>query len=168
MLATDVLSIFVHTERAHYMIKKSVDEIKELYATCNNEAEVADILGVSRQSMYDYRIRHNLPYNPAKAKAKKLKAVYGERNDQIKIDYLAGKPVDEICKKHAMNKPALNYILIKLGIKHAAVRPSVERNEQIFALRKQGMPVKEIAEKFELNPLYISSILYKMRKEKKK
>jgi transposase len=150
------------------MIKRSIEDIKILYATLNNESEVAAELGVSRQSMYDYRIRHNIPYNPGKAKSKKLKALYGERNEQIKVAYLAGTSVEEICKKHEMNKPALNYILTKLGIKHAAVRPSEQRNEKIFELRKQGIPVKEIAVKFDLKPFYVSSILYKIRKDKKK
>jgi uncharacterized protein (DUF433 family) len=150
------------------MIKWSIDEIKNLYATLTNEVAVAKELGVSRQSMYDYRIRHNIPYNPIKGRAKKLKALYGDRNEQIKIDYLANMPIDDICKKHKMNKPALNYILTKLGVKHPAVRPSEQRNKDIFELRKQGISVKEIAEKFELKPFYVSSILYKIRKEKNK
>ena len=147
------------------MIKRSVEEVRQLYAACMNESEVARELGVSRQSMYDYRIRHGISYSPSKAKKKTYDVLYGTRNQQIKEDYLNEVPVEEICKKFDMNKPALNYILTKLGIKHPSIHPSYERNMQIMELRKEKISVKEIAERFKLKPIYVSSIIYKMKKE---
>lgn len=150
------------------MLKKSLEEVRQLYASCMNESEVARALGFSRQAMYDYRIRHGIPYNPVKAKKKTHDILYGERNARIKDDYLNDMSVDEICKKFKMKKPALNYILTRLGIKQAAVRPSHERNLQIWEMRKEKIPVKEIAEKFDLKPIYVSSILYKLKMDAKK
>lgn len=150
------------------MLKTSLEEVRQLYASCMNESEVARVLGFSRQSMYDYRIRHGIPYNPVKAKKKTYDILYGERNNKIKDDYLNDMPVDEICEKYKMKKPALNYILTKLGIKHPAVHPSHERNAQIMEMRKEKIPVKEIAEKFGLKPIYVSSIIYKIKKDAKK
>lgn len=149
------------------MTKISVEEVRQLYATCMNESEVARVLGFSRQSMYDYRIRHGIPYNPVKAKKRTYDILYGERNANIKADYLDDMPVNEICEKYGMKKPALNYILTKLGIKHPEVHPSHERNMQIMEMRSQNIPVKEIAVKFKLKPIYVSSIIYKMKKDAK-
>jgi len=156
------------------MIKQSVEEVRQLYASCMNESEVARVLGFSRQSMYDYRIRHGIPYNPAKAKKKTHDIFYGERNARIKDDYLNDMSIEEICKKYKtgrgdlLKKPALNYILTKLGIKHPAIHPSRERNMQIMEMRKEKIPVKEIAEKFGLKPIYVSSIIYKIKSDAKK
>lgn len=149
------------------MVKLSLAEVKQLYATCINESEVARVLGFSRQSMYDYRIRHGIPYNPEKAKKKTYDFLYGERNARIKDDYLDDMSVDDLCKKYKMKKPAMNYILTKLGIKQPAVHPSHERNLQIMEMRSENIPVKEIAEKFGLKPIYVSSIIYKMKKDAK-
>lgn len=149
------------------MIKRSEKEIRALYEKLRNESEVARELGVSRQSIYDYRIRHNIKYDPKKAKIKTYAELYADRNSAIVDMYLSDVPMDKICAKFGMNPPAVNYILTKYKVKRPAIHPSMKRNEEIFKLRQSGVSVKSLAERFGLNPYYVSTMIYKIKKEKR-
>ena len=149
------------------MIKRSVNEVKALYAKYNNESEVARELGISRQSLYDFRIRHGIPYNAEKAKKKTHDAQYGERNENIIAAYQSGVTMAKLCAKFKMNAPAINYILTKYSVKKPAIHHSHERNLDIQKLRDKGMPIKEIAELYHMDRFYISTMLCKLKKKGK-
>jgi AraC-like DNA-binding protein len=147
------------------VIKRSEDYIRKLYEKLMNESEVARELGVSRQSMYDYRVRHNINYNPDTAKVKTYNEKYADRNDKIVSMYLSGIPMEKICAKFEMNKPAINYILLKHKAKKPVVHPSLKRNVEIYRRRKHGTSVKEMAEEYGLDPKYVSTMIYKMKQK---
>jgi len=146
------------------MIKRSEKEIRALYVELINESAVAKKLGVSRQSMYDYRIRHDIKYDPGKAKEKRHTEIYADRNAKIIDAYLAGIPMDKICARFNMNKPAINYILIKYKAKKPVIHPSLKRNMEIYKLRQRGTSIKELAERYDLTPQYVSTMVYKIKK----
>lgn len=148
------------------MIKISEMEVRKLYDRLRNESEVARHLGVSRQSMYDYRIRHEIKYDIKKAKEKTFNEKYAERNEDIISSYMSGMPLDNLCAKFSMNKPAINYILNKYKVKKPEIRKAITRNEEIYKLRMSGVSVKDIAEKYKLDPKYVSTMLYKIKRRK--
>ena len=130
-----------------------------------NESEVARRIGVSRQSMYDYRVRHDIRYDPKKAKVKTYNEKYADRNDKIVSMYLSGTSMEKICAKFDMNPPAINYILLKHNAKKPAVHPSLKRNLEIYRRRKNGASVKDMAEEYGLDPKYVSIMIYKMKQK---
>jgi predicted DNA-binding protein YlxM (UPF0122 family) len=150
------------------MIKKSEEEVRSLYKELMNESEVARVLGVSRQSAYDYRVRHGISYDARRAKKRKYDTVYKTRNEKIIDLYVSGESLDKLADRFKMRKPAINYILLKNKVKFPYVHPSHERNEQIYNLREQGVKVKELADRFKLNRFYVSSMLCLHRKRLKK
>ena len=147
------------------MIKRSEQDIRKLYDNLMNEAEVARVIGVSRQSMYDYRVRHEIYYDPKKAKIKMYNVKYADRNAKIIDMHLSGSSMEKICVKFKMNKPAINYILLKHNAKKPAIHPSMSRNTEIYNLRKNGASVKDLAEEYGLKPMHISTMIYKMKKD---
>lgn len=149
------------------MIKRSEKDVIGLYRKLMNESQVAKELGVSRQSMYDYRIRHNIPYDPNTAKEKTYDTLYKDRNEKIIRFYLSGIPMEKICKKFSMKKPAINYILLKAKVKKPVFHPSHERNMTILRLRKRGISIIALAKKYKMDPQYISSMIYKLKRKQK-
>ena len=116
------------------MIKRTEMEVQTLYDRLHNESAVAKKLGVSRHALYDYRVRHNIHYDPVQAKVKTYNAVYADRNNQIVNAYLSDVPMEQICSNFNMNKPAINYILLKYKVKRPAVKSPLvdERNANIL------------------------------------
>lgn len=149
------------------MIKRSEDEVRSLYKKLMNESEVAREFGISRQSAYDYRVRHAIPYDPKVAKKKTYNVLYKERNEQIISMYLSGVPMEKICKKFSMNAPAINYILLKHKVKKPVVHPSYTRNMEIFKLRQEGVTISELAKKYDLDSRYLSSMIFKIKRKLK-
>lgn len=147
--------------------RRSVEEIRALYKKLMNESEVARVLGVSRQSMYDYRIRHGIEYNLQTARKKKTDELYGKRNKDIIDYYIGGKDIEWLCKKFGMNPPAVNYILSKYKVKRPCVDKYTDRNKEILQLRKSGVTIGEIAEKYDLKKQYISTLLCSLKKQEK-
>jgi DNA-binding CsgD family transcriptional regulator len=130
-----------------------------------NESEVARKIGVSRQAMYDYRVRHDIKYDQRKAKQKTYTEKYSQRNAKIVDLYISGMPMDKICVKFNMNKPAINYILLKYKVKKPMVYPSIKRNMEIYRRRKNGASVKDMAKEYKLDPKYVSTMIYKMKQK---
>ena len=147
------------------MIKRSVEDVTALYKKFSNESQVAHALGVSRQAMYEFRLRHGIRYNIDNAKQKTYDTLYKKRNEKIIALYQAGVDIEKICTKFNMNKPAINYILLKHKVKLPVFHPSHDRNIEIFRLHEQGVEVKELAKKYKLDPQYISSMIFKIRKK---
>lgn len=146
--------------------RRSVKEIREMYRSHMNESEVARELGVSRQSLNEYRIRHGIPYDPIRARKRRNDTLYGERNHRIIEAHLAGKDIEELCDMFGMNAPALNYILIKHKAKKPSVRKTVSRNADLMRLREQGATITELATQFGLNKFYVRNLIHQQKKKK--
>ena len=149
-------------------MRRSEEEIREMYQNHMNESEIAAELGVSRQSMYDYRVRHGIAYDTKRARKRRYETVYGERDHRIVEAHLAGKDIDQLCEMFEMKPPAINYILVKYKAKRPIARKSTSRNQEILCLYEQGVSVDEIAEKYELNKFYVHNLLCAMRRVQKK
>jgi len=147
------------------MVKNKKQKIQELYDKLMNESEVARELGVSRQSMYDYRIRHGIKYSSKRAKEKTYLIRYHDRNKKIIDAYMSNINMDKICSRFGMNLPAINYILSRYGVKKPSISKAFKRNMEILKSRMGGTSVKELAERYNLNPLYVSTMIYKMKQK---
>jgi DNA-binding NarL/FixJ family response regulator len=95
------------------MFVHSLEKIKKLYEELNNENDVARELGVSRQFMYEYRIKNNIQYDKNTARNKTHFFKYDLRNSKIINMYKDGKKIDDICKKFNMNESNVRFILKK-------------------------------------------------------
>lgn len=144
-------------------VGRTEGEIRELYKTNKTESEIAKLLGISRQSMYDYRQRHKIPYDKRKARIKIYNDLYYERNTKICSAYLGGKSIDDICSEFVMQKPAILYILNKCKVKKKAISAAAKRNADMLKMRENGDRVKDIAAQYNINPQYVSTVLYKLR-----
>lgn len=140
----------------------SVEFVKSLYKKLPSEAAVAKELGVSRQFMFEYRVRHNIIYDPYEKRMNRYEKSFGERDKAIIDKYKQGWNTLDLAREFGLTRSSINRIIGRKGVQRNRISPCSERNKKIYEMRKNGKMPAEIALEFNMSRQQVCNILYKM------